>query len=356
MINQKNADIPSSTLPFPAGFEVCWAGPNPLGDGFCLGAEDGLLQLFENDRPVGPAIQASASSEAINSVAGIGKWLAVSTRREMNFIHFVNFESMNGKMPRFRTPFGAHHVGVTNSGYFVATLGRAGLFFADMAKDDLLITTPGSDFCAYRLLIIPEIDGNDVIVCAGRSGGIAFGAWHPSQSQTKMQTMSFAGFDAIDVCSIGSAENPRAIAALGRDGSLVLFRDILNDPKPGTLKYATLSGTAYRAVCCRGHLFVLTSDGLYGLWNLAENFVHRDSSPDWETQILVMPIQSIDINVVAANRILVVELENVIQINVDAIVEESSVGNRLPVIPQILKPDWTNRSMLQTSKEVALTA
>src|SRR5947209_17690357 len=49
--------VPCLHIGLPEGFEVCWAGPNPLGDGFCFGSTDGRL-LFTDDegRPL-PVLQ-----------------------------------------------------------------------------------------------------------------------------------------------------------------------------------------------------------------------------------------------------------------------------------------------------------
>src|SRR6266496_2401797 len=123
-MNKKPANIPSATMPFPGGFEVCWAGANPFGEGCFFGLEDGGLQLFDkNFRPSGPAIKTSPSGEPVNSVAGIGTWLATATRRDINFIGMA---TLAGKPEMYHVPYGAHDLAVTPSGFFVAALGRLG--------------------------------------------------------------------------------------------------------------------------------------------------------------------------------------------------------------------------------------
>jgi hypothetical protein len=41
--------VPSLHVPMPDAFDVCWAGPSPLGNGgLCFGSTDGML-LFANE-------------------------------------------------------------------------------------------------------------------------------------------------------------------------------------------------------------------------------------------------------------------------------------------------------------------
>jgi hypothetical protein len=352
-MNKKPANIPSGTMPFPPGFEVCWAGANPFGSGCFFGSEDGGVQLFDNNfRPLGSAIKTSPSGEAINSVAGVGTWFATSTRRDINFI---GRSSQAGKSEMYHAPYGAHDLAVTTSGFFVAALGRLGLLFAeaDIRKDNFTITNPGAEgeLSVYSVLTLPGDAQHDLVVCAGRTGGILYCQWRASQATTNMRTMSFADLDVVDVCSIGTIEHPRAVAALAKNGALLLSKDILADEKPGTVKFDNVTGTAYRVVRCRGHLFVLTRNGVFGLWNLAENFVNGTFGINGDTSILGMPMEATDLNVVMDHWLLIVGLDSIEQIDVDGI-QEGEERTR----PQILRPDWKSNGVTQTPKEFALTA
>ena len=245
------ANVPSTNMAFPPEFEVSYAGANPFGEGYCYGSEDGALQFFDkNSNPLGPAIKTSVSGEAINSVVGRGTWFATATRSEINFIG----RSSTGKSEMHHLPFGAHDMAVTPSGYFVAALGRLGLMFAavDIAKQDFTIMNPdgAEGLVAYSVMTLPADKEHDLIICAGRTAGILVGQWQAPHATTKMRTMSFAGFDVIDICSIGTPEYPHAVAALDRNGSLVLANDIVSEEKPGTLKFDSVTGNAYRIVRC----------------------------------------------------------------------------------------------------------
>ena len=102
------------------------------------------------------------------------------------------------------------------------------------------------------------------------SGGIAVGILSPDFTSHRVQRIFPKDLDIIDTCSL---ENSLAVAALGKDGTILVFRDILKDRKPHLTKFKTIHGTAYRILHSRGHLFVLTSKGFYVLANLASSIL-----------------------------------------------------------------------------------
>ncbi len=351
-------------LPFPEGFEVSWAGPDPFGEGVCFGSEDGLFQFFdERMTPIGPVFSANRSGEAINSVAHVGPWLALSSRQD---IAFVGKEKQNGERDRFHTSFGAHHLAITASGCLVATLGRSGLLFAttNVAKGELLLTGVSADekSYAYRVLALPGTSGRDLIVCAGRSGGISFGEWSLTQAEITMRAISFAGLDVVDVCSIGNRKHPRAIAALCKDGAIVLSEDISGDQNPSLINYASLRGTAYRVVQCRGHLFVLTTSGVFGLWNLADKFVNGTLGRKEEILILAMQLEATDINVVMDRYLMIVMLEGVGRVDISLLQSpekkpqaKDKNGSFSKDRGELSNPVWKSRGVSQVSKEITLS-
>jgi hypothetical protein len=68
-------------------FEICWAGPNPVGPGFCFGSEGGRLLFTDEDGspPDHPPDKGTMSGEAINGAAGLGRWLTVTSRQDVTF-------------------------------------------------------------------------------------------------------------------------------------------------------------------------------------------------------------------------------------------------------------------------------
>ncbi len=351
----KPADISVRSYANPPGFEISWAGANPFGDGYCFGSESGLLQFMDKDiKPMGPVLKASLSGEAINSVVGIGTWFAVSTRQEIAFFG----KATKGAKPEVRhMPFGAYHLACTASRFFVAALGRAGLMLADgdISKDEITVISPGSDneMFAYRLLTLVGDGRNEIIVCAGRSGGILFCQWHPTQSATNMQSMVFSNLDVIDVCSIGNLSKPRAIAGASVDGSIILSKDVLNEKKPSTIKFKSLPGVVYRLVQCRGHLFALTSEGLFCLWKLAQDFTAGNNEKTrFETPILAIPMKAIDVNVVMNRFLAVVKIDGIDIIDVDSIAGPASTvnhakTNQIKAAMQRRRPEKGVRTLFQ---------
>src|SRR5262245_50477574 len=96
------------TIRFP-DFDVTWAGAHPLQEGFCFGSEKGeLLITDESGNPLGKPGKAIASDEAINGVAGVDGWIAVSTRTDVNFLQPQ--KGNNGSVQGLQAPVGAHDV------------------------------------------------------------------------------------------------------------------------------------------------------------------------------------------------------------------------------------------------------
>ncbi len=68
-------------------FGLTWAGANPFGEGFCVGSESGKLVLVTAEfQATSQELPASAAGEPVNSVAFSHHWLAVTTRKDINFI------------------------------------------------------------------------------------------------------------------------------------------------------------------------------------------------------------------------------------------------------------------------------
>lgn len=342
------SEIPSRELPFPQGFAVSWAGPHPFQDGYCLGSEEGLLQLFDADfRPLGEPIKGSSSKEAINSVVGCGDWIVASTRQEVSFLAK---NSINGQRLGMKTTVGAHCLAVLSNGYVVAALGRLGLMFArpgSASQDSFIIgdSLADANLNVYRVAAIPDSG----VVCAARSGGIVFGQWAPTGPQLKAQ--NFAGFDAVDVCWIGTERHPSAVAVIAKDGTLVMSKEILHDPNPRTMKFASVKGVVYRMVSCRGHLFVLTNKVLYGLAGVAQQFLDGTLDDNDGCRILVLPMKAVDMNLVQG-RLIIVELDRICAIDVETI-EKDMPGERAER-PQACSPSWNSRGVEHVTRELAV--
>jgi hypothetical protein len=342
--------VPFAGHRFPDEFEVCWAGEfsvpssSPL---FCFGSVDGKLQFASEDltRLVEGKSDGSVSREAINGVARVETWMAVSTRRE------VNFWSTSGTHGRF-LPQGAHGITTTASGYFIAPLGRTGILTVKPPIGDdttPVAHTPGDgSLYIYRVVCLGSSGSKEVLVCAARHAGIIAGEFSESQETQTMKTAAFSNLDVVDICPLCPELDSLAVAALGRDGSLVLFRDVLTDKKPKTFKFQSIRGTAYRIICRRGDIYVLTSNGLFVLAKLGSRFVEGEAMEGALTPVMPLPMEAIDMNLAWGRWLLVVLVNEVREFSIDWIHEQvpQLIGHaeiqelRPDVLP--LEPVWTD--------------
>lgn len=148
-------------------FAVCWAGPDPFGPGFCFGTEDGKLVFAdEGGTPVYAPFHASRSGEAINGVAGWGKWIAVSTRQDVTV--GSPFPTSDAKHIVRVLPHGAHGIRtihgtayrVLSSGEDLFVLTSRGLYALMKLGGQLVNGTPSSQVPTQILTI--HVDAADV--------------------------------------------------------------------------------------------------------------------------------------------------------------------------------------------------
>lgn len=313
--------MPCLRIPMPEAFDVCWAGPSPLGGGLCFGSTDGMI-LFADEagRPLSGLLpgEGSVAREAVNGVVRVGTWVVVSTRADMNFWPLPGTEG--GEDEGWAAPYGAHGVGSTVSGHVIAPLGRNGIMVVDPPyrpeKPPTALADTRELLYAYRVSGLRSHSGMEAIACAARTAGVAAGEFTGSQTTQKMRTAAFKGLDVIDVCPLGSEGDSLAMAALGRDGSLILFRNVLADEKPLTMKFKRVQGTAYRLLSHCGELYVLTSRGIYVLGKLAARFLADELHDGVVTQILTMPMDAVDANL-AGRWLLVVMPDEVRRFDAD---------------------------------------
>jgi hypothetical protein len=288
--------VPCLHIPFAEEFEVCWAGASPMAGGLCFGSTEGNVLFTDED---GQAMwgfeKGTESREAINGVVSAGDWAVVSSRADVNFWHLE--KSKRGKSEGIVIPYGAHGIGATASGAVIASIGRRGVMVIEAPFGPKMSVTALGDgsMYAYRVIGLVSESGKDVLACAARTKGIAAGEYSGPQTTT-MRSATPDRFDAIDICPLESGRKSLAVAVLGRDGSIVLFRDVLSDNKPITVKFKRVAGVAYRLLSHGGELYVLTSKAIYVLGKLVARFLAGELSSRVVTQILSVPIDAIDVN------------------------------------------------------------
>ncbi len=84
--------------------------------------------------------------------------------------------------------------------------------------------------------------------------------------------------DYVCACSIGNETMPLAAVSLSRDGEVDFFVDILTDKMPLTwhFNHAQGIGVAYSLATAGGHLFILTSNGIYTCLDMVERFLRGE--------------------------------------------------------------------------------
>src|SRR5262249_33559282 len=132
------------------------------------------------------------------------------------------------------------------SGHFVIPLGTDGVMFirpGSGENDPVTISrskTSNLNYCRAAALSAPQRD--DIIVCAGRRGGLGFADYRDGIRGHMLHTVTFPDLDLVDVCSMAVPEKPLAVLAAANDGTLVFFDNILTEKTPLTVRFKKVTG------------------------------------------------------------------------------------------------------------------
>ncbi len=301
-------------------FEVSWAGSFPLREnGFCFGSEDGRILCTDCDGGELWTL-ATGSREAINGVAFIGHWMSVSTRSEVMLWNLARRieQVAAGTTSGAKFPIGAHGVINGVGGFFFAPAGREGLVFfqpKDGPEQHVTISSPATERVnRYRVIDVQAASGQEIIACANRLGGVAAMEFQGGDQQHQLNSLIFEGLDVVDLCPLKIPTMPAAVAAVGKDGTLILFQDVLTDRNPITIKYESIQGTAYHILSARGYIFLLTSEGLYVIAELIELF-QKGSATNAMTPVLALPMEAVDANLGGNECVLIVTPDEVLRLD-----------------------------------------
>ncbi len=273
-INGSSPKLRGRELRFP-DFEVSCVAASGRAPGLCLGSEEGEILFFdEGAMPDGrPTQPIAGTSEAVNGLAFSGDLMAISSRSE---IVFSQLPSESGQPHEAAIVLGgAHGVVATPGGRFVAPLGPAGLLTMGPGRADSvsIASLDSRTLNIYKVAALASDSGDDVLACATRVGGLAVLTLIDDQAIRLSRSFWRPGLDIIDVSGLGLGGAALAAAALGRDRSIHLSRDVLAGPGPVTMQFEVIQGTPYQILASKGHVFILTSDGLYVLPDLATRLV-----------------------------------------------------------------------------------
>ena len=339
------------------GFDACWAARNPLNSGFCLGSADGHLLFTDEEGNVLSRFQhpASMSGEAINGVASYGQWLAITTRNEVTLLTLPPTGASGP--PPVAFPVGAHGVIAMESGFFIAPLGQSGLMvvkpqLAGKPTSTVSSATEGNPYF-YSAIGLRTPLGREVLVCATRRDGVATMEFAGESGTHSLNTINSEGLDVVDVCALDGGAGSLAAAALGADGTLVMFRDVTTDKKPVTLKFSTVEGKAYQLLSGAGDMYLLTSKGLYVLGKLATRFLEGESIERLTTPVLALPMEAVDANLYNDDWLLVVMPEEVRKYDLGLMrkgtSEYISHGQIRELQPMTISPTWRQKELTQHS-------
>ena len=301
-------------------FEVSWAGENPWNGGLIFGSDDGRLRTTGADGRDGPPpSRVSDSGEAINGVAFTEESMAVSTRSDVTFIDLGPGRKGPGTSIAFRG--GAHGVVATSTGGFVAPLGPEGLLLMKPEPgptQSMRISTPKNEsFNLYKIARVHGDGHEDLFACAARRGGL-LAITIQREGPNPSRSFKAPHLDVVDVCALGSLRWPRAAVGLGADHSLHLCRDLMDGTPPKTLHLNAMPGTAYSILHTDGHIFLLTSRGLYVLPRLASRFLDGDDIGG-HTLGKFIPCRAVDAYL-TYEKLLIVEADRVVTATIASII------------------------------------
>lgn len=343
--DSKQKEIKATAIVFP-GQRISWAGEGITDGSFLFGSENGFIFESGIDGPLANAqsFRAVIEAESINGIAygfrGEDLYLGVSTRAEVVIHRFIKQPPSKRS---FRFEFGSHGIsGLCNKG-FITPSGPSGLvtFILDSNGEGLVGELPSINgrpyFYEIASLTQSGLDGYEVFAAACRTDGLVIVGIKPSGEPTflKGAKISSKAIDFVGLCSIGDELNPLALVGLGKDKSVHFIRDPMHSPHIDSLTLPFVPGVAYRVLCIRGHLLLLTSIGLCVIRDVATQYLKGGDIGGYRT-IRFMEIEAVDFCIAFGRWLLIVTMEGVIRIDVNEI---------LPPVESPIVPDAIKRRM-----------
>jgi hypothetical protein len=171
----------------------------------------------------------------------------------------------------------------------------------------------------YRVVSLAASGHGEILACAARRSGLAAMPLVAGGPGALGKRLTPAGVDFVDVAPLAVDGHPFAVAALGRDCSIHLMRDLSSDAAVKSLGYGKIRERGYRILCARGHLLLLTNKALYVLVDLASRFLAGEAI-DGPTTTRVFPLEAVDASLACDGSLLVVMTDSVYRMGIDSIV------------------------------------
>lgn len=227
-------------------------------------------------------------------------------------------------------------------------------------KHNLGITDPdASTVYFYKVTVLRDEQGNEVLACAARQMGVAAIPFGLRGVEHDLQTFGYKGWDVVDICAL--APNSLAAAAIGKDGTIRLFRNLLTDRATLSVRFPTITGVAYRLLSCRGHLLVLTSKAVYVFFGVAGKFIRDELMMSEPVLMTSIQIEAVDANLYREKYLLVVKPDNQV-VRIDIMALEAAAPKHPQSSPdqQFVGgedyPNWDSSELLETTRSVMALA
>ncbi len=329
MVAESDQIIGGRAIRFP-GPVITWVGEMPWTGGIAFGDEDGRLRYSGLEWPlkVGEPFTVITSDRPINQVAfntfSGHRLLAACTASNIairrvgedgDFIDSTVFE------------VGGHGVYPTRWGGFLIPLGPGGLaaFYPNsdggISQNVLKHKMPFPYYYSMcRIGLTP--DGKELWACAGRSGGLL--AVTLDEKSVPQVVRSFQSVkrpkDYVSVWAIGNELMPFATISLSRDRQVDFSENLVEDRTPLTWHAPQIQGVGYSLFATGGHLFILTSTGIYVGIDIVNMFLARKLKSGI-TKVRYLPVEAIDFAVLYGRWIIVLQHNMLMMLEIARIAE-----------------------------------
>ncbi len=289
--------------------EITWAGECPWTGNYCLGAMSGkVLFLGDSGHLHEAASSETLAVDAINGIAFWNEFIGVSTRSEVVVYRRVP----NGFDLVYSGPGGAHCIVATTTGQFLAPMWIYGLLCVDLTPKGgprgWTASAAGALLNFYMLAPLGEHAKKEVLACAGRNDGLFRIQLDAANTKSDITRLTAPDVDFVDVCALDRVRQPCAVAALCRDGSVVIVRNLLMDVQLQMIRIEGIQGTPYAIRAAMGHLFVLTSEQLTLIPDFASWYFDGERS-DRLLHYRQMSVQADDVFIANEKELLLLTVE-----------------------------------------------
>lgn len=332
-IEQGEGKIGGKVITF-HGPVVTWVGVMPWLNGFVYGDEEGWLRFTNVDGPSksNTPYKIIESDRSINQVAfdeceGF-RYLGACTASNIAIHQFTH----DGTYLDSETyDWGGHGIYSAGCGAFLVPRGQYGLSVISLRADRRRIREhlmkPHKFTYFYSMCRIGLMaESKELWACAGRSAGLLAISLDRAAKPEVLHSFNSTKrvHDYVGVCSIATKTMPFAMVSLSRNGEVDFSVDFLKDRTPLTWHFSHTQGVAYSLAAVGGHLFILTSNGLYSCIDIVARFLRGELKAGVETvTVRHLPLDIIDVAVAYDQWVLVLQHDKIIRIAINDLLAPS---------------------------------